>query len=170
MYDWGADASLYFMVMELWKARRWKTCCSAAAAAGARSAAYRRTGGAALKAAHRGGVVHRDVKPHNILIGCDGQVKVADFGIARALGAAQITEANTVFGTVQYVSPEQAQNGPVDARSDLYSLGVVLYELLTGQVPFAGNSAMAGAWQHVHQAPAPPAGWCRPSRPPRRRW
>src|SRR4051795_2258907 len=87
----------------------------------------------ALGFAHRHGIVHRDIKPHNIVVGPDGRLKVTDFGIARS-GASQMTEAGSIVGTAQYLSPEQARGAPVDPRSDLYSLGIVLYEMLTGKV------------------------------------
>src|SRR6201988_1134827 len=89
----------------------------------------------ALRFAHKHGIVHRDIKPHNVLVDRDGRLKVTDFGIARA-GASQMTEAGSIVGTAQYLSPEQARGGQVDQRSDLYSVGIVLYELLTGTVPF----------------------------------
>src|SRR5215218_10941097 len=89
----------------------------------------------ALRFAHRRGIVHRDIKPHNVMLDAEGRVKVTDFGIARA-GASDMTETGSIMGTAQYLSPEQAQGHPVDARADLYSIGVVLYELLTGRVPF----------------------------------
>src|SRR6476469_7805425 len=90
---------------------------------------------AALRFAHRNGIVHRDIKPHNALVDSEGRVKVTDFGIARA-GTSQMTEAGSIVGTAQYLSPEQARGSNVDQRSDLYSLGVVLYELITGTLPF----------------------------------
>src|SRR5215212_10630609 len=95
----------------------------------------------AARFAHQRGVVHRDIKPHNVLIDDEGHVEVTDFGIARA-GASDMTETGSVMGTAHYLSPEQAQGRPVDARSDLYSIGVVLYELLTGRVPFEGEAAV----------------------------
>src|SRR5205823_14531511 len=88
----------------------------------------------AISFAHRNGVVHRDIKPHNIVVGRDGRLKVTDFGIARS-GASQMTEAGPLIGTAQYLSPEQARGADTDATSDIYSMGIVLYELLTGRVP-----------------------------------
>lgn len=111
---------------------------------------------AALEAAHTRGLIHRDIKPHNILLHPLGTAKVTDFGIARAAGASQLTSTQTVMGTAHYLSPEQALHQPVDGRSDLYSLGIVLYEALTGRLPFVGESLVAVAMQHVHEAPAPP--------------
>jgi serine/threonine-protein kinase len=111
----------------------------------------------ALEAAHAHGVVHLDVKPHNVLLAPDGRVKVTDFGIARALqaGAADAT-LTTPLGSAPYVSPEQAQGRRVDARSDLYSLGALLYELLTGRPPFEGDSPLAVVLRHLNETPRPP--------------
>src|SRR4051794_35446938 len=109
----------------------------------------------AARFAHQRGVVHRDIKPHNVLIDEEGRVKVADFGIARA-GASDMTETGSIMGTAQYLSPEQAQGKPVDARSDLYSIGIVLYELLTGRVPFDAESAVTVALKQVSEPPIPP--------------
>ena len=113
----------------------------------------------ALASAHRSGIVHRDVKPANVMLTDAGQVKVMDFGIARALAdsAATMTQTQAVVGTAQYLSPEQAQGQPVDARSDLYSTGCLLYELLTGRPPFRGDSPVAVAFQHVTEPPRPPS-------------
>jgi serine/threonine-protein kinase len=110
----------------------------------------------ALRFAHRRGLVHRDIKPHNVLDDGEGRVKVTDFGIAR-VGASQMTEAGSIVGTAQYLSPEQARGAPVDARSDLYSLGIVLYELLTGKVPFTGDSPVEIAMKHLNELPKPPS-------------
>jgi beta-lactam-binding protein with PASTA domain len=114
--------------------------------------------------AHRRGVIHRDLKPHNVMITGGGQAKVTDFGIARA-GASEMTETGSIMGTAQYLSPEQAQGQGVSAASDLYSVGVILYELLTGQVPFGGDSAVSIALKHVSE-PVPPPSRLRPDMHP----
>ncbi|MGW9157703.1 Stk1 family PASTA domain-containing Ser/Thr kinase [Microbacterium sp. NPDC055665] len=112
----------------------------------------------ALDYSHRAGVVHRDIKPGNVMVTDKGQVKVMDFGIARAVSDSSSTVAETtqIIGTAAYFSPEQAKGEPVDARADLYSTGVVLYELLTGRQPFRGESPVAVAYQHVSETPIPP--------------
>jgi len=113
----------------------------------------------ALEYSHRAGVVHRDIKPGNVMVATNGQVKVMDFGIARAISdsSATIAQTSAILGTAQYFSPEQARGEAVDARTDLYSTGVVLYELLTGRPPFKGETAVATAYQHVSEAPVPPS-------------
>jgi eukaryotic-like serine/threonine-protein kinase len=113
----------------------------------------------ALDYSHRGGIVHRDIKPANVMLTAGGEVKVMDFGIARALAdsAATMTATAQVIGTAQYLSPEQARGERVDARSDIYSTGCVLYELLTGRPPFQGDSPVAIAYQHVREEPIPPS-------------
>jgi serine/threonine protein kinase len=118
----------------------------------------------ALRFAHRKGVVHRDIKPHNVMADADGRLKVTDFGIARA-GVSQMTEAGSIIGTAQYLSPEQARGAVVDQRSDLYSIGVVLYEMLTGEVPFTGESPVEIAMKHLSDTPRPPS-VLRPDIPP----
>src|SRR3954471_3773899 len=114
--------------------------------------------------AHKRAIVHRDIKPQNVLIDREGVAKVADFGIARA-GNSQMTQTGAIVGTVQYISPEQAQGLPVDHRTDLYSAGVVLYELLTGQVPFEGEAPVSIALKQVSERPVPPS-QMRPGVPP----
>jgi serine/threonine protein kinase len=113
----------------------------------------------ALEYSHRAGVVHRDVKPGNIMVTPAGKVKVMDFGIARAVSdsSASIAETSTIVGTAQYFSPEQARGEAVDARTDLYSTGIVLFEMLTGRAPFTGDNPVAVAYQHVNQQALPPS-------------
>ncbi|MGB9226356.1 Stk1 family PASTA domain-containing Ser/Thr kinase [Mycobacterium sp.] len=113
----------------------------------------------ALNFSHQNGIIHRDVKPANIMISTTNAVKVMDFGIARAIadGGVSVTQTAAVIGTAQYLSPEQARGDPVDARSDVYSLGCVLYEMLTGEPPFTGDSPVSVAYQHVREDPIPPS-------------
>src|SRR6201996_7312806 len=118
----------------------------------------------AARFAHRRGVIHRDLKPHNVIVDDSGHAKVTDFGIARA-GASDMTETGSIMGTAQYLSPEQAQGRAVNAASDLYSVGVVLYEMLTGRVPFDADSAVSIALKHVSEAPPPPSS-INPNIPP----
>ncbi|MGH3314662.1 MAG: protein kinase domain-containing protein, partial [Nocardioidaceae bacterium] len=121
----------------------------------------------ALEESHRAGIVHRDVKPANVMLTPTGGVKVMDFGVARAVAdmSASLTQTSTVIGTAHYLSPEQARGEDVDARSDVYSTGCLLYELLTGRPPFQGDSAIAVAYQHVREPPRPPSEF-EPSVPP----
>ncbi len=159
VYDWGRSENTYFMAMEYVPGR---TLAEALHDVGAISAMKAAEIGievaAALSFAHRNNVVHRDIKPGNILIGSSGQLKVADFGIARALGSASdssLTQAGAVMGTAAYFSPEQAQGAQPDPRSDLYSLGVVLYEMVAGRPPFVGDTPLAIAYKQVHEDPTP---------------
>src|SRR3954462_11522834 len=115
--------------------------------------------------AHRRGVIHRDFKPHNVIVGADDRLKVTDFGIARA-GASEMTETGSIMGTAQYLSPEQAQGQRVGAPSDLYSIGVIMFEMLTARVPFTGESAVSIALKHVSEEP-PPLRSLRPDIHPR---
>ena len=159
VYDWGKVNATYFIAMEYVEG---KTLATLLKERGPLSPTHTcdviSEVAAALSFAHENGVIHRDVKPGNILIGLGGQVKVADFGIARALGAnveEALTEIGSVMGTATYLSPEQAQGAQPDPRSDIYSLGVMMYELVAGRAPFVGDSAVAIAYQHVHNFPQP---------------
>ena len=159
VYDWGRSNNTYFMAMEYVPGR---TLAEALADVGQINATKAAEVGievaAALSFAHRNNVVHRDIKPGNILIGSNGQLKVADFGIARALGSAadsNLTQVGAVMGTAAYLSPEQAQGGQPDPRSDLYSLGIVLYEMVAGHPPFSGDNPVSIAYKQVHDSPQP---------------
>lgn len=109
----------------------------------------------ALQHAHQNGIIHRDIKPQNILVHADGHIKVADFGIARMANSSTLSKGDQVMGSVHYLSPEQAQGLPVGVTSDIYSVGVTLYEMLTGRVPFDGDTPVSIAMQHIHAQPAP---------------
>ncbi|HJL90255.1 MAG TPA: Stk1 family PASTA domain-containing Ser/Thr kinase [Acidimicrobiales bacterium] len=156
VYDWGEEQGTYFIVMEYVEGRSLAEMIRTEGAFHPDRAADIATDiTAALGFAHRNGLVHRDVKPGNVLVTPSGQVKVADFGIATAIAGAQhdLTRDGTVMGTATYFSPEQAQGRQVDPRSDLYSLGVVLYEMLLGRPPFTGETPVAVAYQHVQNSP-----------------
>src|SRR5881397_915966 len=157
IYDRGSINGSYFIVMEYVEGRTLKellvqrgTCPVPVAISYARQIL------AALRFAHRNGIIHRDIKPHNVIVDHEGRIKVADFGIARA-GASQMTEAGSIIGTAQYLSPEQARGAPVDQTSDIYSVGIVLYELLTGTVPFTGDMPLEIAMKHLTEVPVPPS-------------
>ena len=159
VYDWGRQANTYFMAMEFVNGRTLADILHANGKLRAEQAAEIATEVAgALGFAHKNGVVHRDIKPANILIANDGRVKVADFGIARALNGPveeNLTQVGAVMGTATYFSPEQAQGAQPDPRSDLYSLGIVLYELVAGRPPFSGDNPVSIAYKQVHEAPTP---------------
>ncbi|GIU96166.1 MAG: serine/threonine protein kinase [Gaiellaceae bacterium] len=157
IFDRGETNGSYFIVMEYVEGKTLKELirtrgrCPVAVAI-----AYTRQILSALRYAHRNGVIHRDIKPHNVIVDPEGQLKVTDFGIARA-GASQMTEEGAIIGTAQYLSPEQARGAPVDQTSDLYSCGVVLYELLTAEVPFTGETPVEIAMKHLSEVPRPPS-------------
>ena len=150
VYDWGAVDGIYYMIMEFVRGRAARELLNAnVRLEPAQAAEIVRQTLLALEAAHAQGIVHRDIKPENILVTTGGTVKVADFGLARAYADGKATQAGGVQGTVQYLSPEQIRGEPADPRSDLYSLGIVSYELLTGRLPFTGETAMSIAYKHL---------------------
>jgi serine/threonine-protein kinase len=172
IYDRGEAEGTYYIAMEVIEGRSLKELIITRGALPIGTAVtYAKQLLEALRFAHRHGIIHRDIKPHNVLVSADQhakanetRVKVTDFGIARA-GPSQMTEAGSIMGTAQYLSPEQARSAPVTAASDLYSTGVVLYEMLTGKVPFTGDSAIEIAMKHVNELPAAPS-TLRPEIPP----
>ena len=157
VYDWGQQGGTYFIVMEYVNGRTLADVLRAdGKLAPVQAATLSSEVAAALGFAHRNGVVHRDVKPGNILVTSSGDVKVADFGIARVANAgtdAGLTQAGSVMGTATYFSPEQAQGATPDPRSDLYSLGIVMYEMVGGRPPFMGDNPVSIAYKQVHEAP-----------------
>jgi beta-lactam-binding protein with PASTA domain/tRNA A-37 threonylcarbamoyl transferase component Bud32 len=166
VYDWGQGENTYFIVMEYVDGPTLSSMLRDGPLAPERAAVIAAAVAAALDFAHRRGVIHRDVKPGNVLIDQRNQVKVADFGIARAVGTSEnLTQTGSVMGTATYFSPEQAQGYAVDPRSDVYSLGVVLYEMVTGQAPFSGDSPVAIAYKHVKE-PVPLPRQINPAVPP----
>jgi serine/threonine-protein kinase len=165
IYDRGNAEGTYYIAMEVIEGRSLKELVLERGPSPIPVAInYARQILAALRFAHRNGVVHRDIKPHNVLVDEEGRVKVTDFGIARA-GASEMTEVGSIIGTAQYLSPEQARGAPVDDRSDLYSVGVLLYELLTGEAPYNGDTPVEIAMKHLSAIPAPPSAK-RPEIPP----
>ena len=157
IYDWGLDGETYYIVMEFLRGTDLKTAIKERGAINQRKAAEIGSQVAqALSVAHAGGIIHRDIKPQNIMIQPDGNIKVMDFGIARA-GDAGLSQTATVLGTAHYVSPEQAQGKELTGASDIYSLGVVLYEATTGILPFDGQDAVSVAVKQVNELPAPPS-------------
>jgi eukaryotic-like serine/threonine-protein kinase len=157
IYDRGEAEGTYYIAMEYLDGRSLKELIVGRGPAPIKTAIdYARQILAAVGFAHRHGIVHRDIKPHNVLVGPEGRLKVTDFGIARS-GASQMTEVGSIIGTAQYLSPEQARGAPVDQTSDLYSVGVVLSEMLTGQVPFTGETPLEIAMKHLSEVPRPPS-------------
>ena len=156
VYDRGEFGETYYIAMEYCEGESLKQLITREAPLDpARAIAITKQILVATRFAHRRNVIHRDLKPHNVILDEEENVKVTDFGIARA-GGSDITEVGAIMGTAQYLSPEQAQGRPVTEESDLYSIGVVLFELLTGRTPFSGDSAVAVALQHVNQPPPSP--------------
>ena len=159
VFDWGKHSGTYFIAMEYVHGRTLADIMRTNGHVTAKQAAEIASEvAAALNFAHEAGLVHRDIKPANILIGSNGQVKVADFGIARAMNApteSNLTQAGAVMGTATYFSPEQAQGAQPDPRSDLYSLGIVMYEMVAGRPPFTGENPVGIAYKQVHDNPQP---------------
>jgi serine/threonine-protein kinase len=157
IYDRGQSNGTYYIAMEYLEGKTLKELLVTRGPTPIRVAVdYTRQILAALGFAHRHGIVHRDIKPHNVIVGPDGRVKVTDFGIARS-GTSQMTETGSIIGTAQYLSPEQARGAPVSPSSDLYSVGIVLYEMLTGAVPFTGDTPLEIAMKHLSTVPDPPS-------------
>ncbi len=157
VYDWGKDADTYYIVMEYLRGTDLKTGirnhgaldCKKVAQIGSQIAQ-------ALSVAHRHDIIHRDIKPQNIMVQLDGNIKVMDFGIARAKNS-HLTQDNSVLGTAHYVSPEQTQGKELGPTTDIYSLGIVMYESVTGEVPFKGDDAITVALKQVNEQPLPPS-------------
>jgi eukaryotic-like serine/threonine-protein kinase len=158
VYDWGASDGVYFMVMEYVRGHNVReVLAEAGRMEPAQAAVVLLQVLSALEHAHRQGIVHRDVKPENILLTTEGVAKVADFGLARAYSDMKSTQSGMVTGTVQYLAPEQIRGQPAEPRTDVYAVGVVGYELLTGHAPFSGETSMSIAYQHLSdriQAPS----------------
>jgi beta-lactam-binding protein with PASTA domain len=160
VHDWGETQGTYFMVMEFVRGVNLRGILMRHGALQPGNAVQIVSDVlAALEHAHAQGIVHRDIKPENIMVrASDGAIKVADFGLARAFADSRVSAApGTVTGTVQYLAPEQIEGMPADPRTDLYATGIVLYELLTGEVPFTGETSMAIAWRHLRERVGPPS-------------
>ena len=159
VHDWGETAGTYFMVMEFIRGPNLRTFLMRDGVLQPAQAAEVVSGVlAALEHAHEQGIVHRDIKPENVMVTRSGAVKVADFGLARAFADARVSQApGTVTGTVQYLAPEQIEGERADPRTDLYATGIVLFELLTGQIPFTGETSVAIAYKHLRERVPPPS-------------
>ena len=157
VYDVGQDGNLYYIVMELVKGKTLKEIIVEEGRIGWKwSVQIASQIASALETAHKNHIIHRDIKPHNIIITEDGVAKVTDFGIAKAVSNSTITAFGTTIGSVHYFSPEHARGGHTDEKSDLYSLGVVLYEMVTGRVPFDADTPVSVALKHMQEEPVPP--------------
>ena len=157
VYDVGKEGNLYYIVMELIKGKTLKEIIVEDGRMGWKwSVKIAKQIAQALETAHRNNIIHRDIKPHHIIITEDGTAKVTDFGIAKAVSNSTITAFGTTIGSVHYFSPEHARGGYTDAKSDLYSLGVVLYEMVTGRVPFDADTPVSVALKHMQEKPVPP--------------
>ena len=157
IYDRGQAEGTYYIAMEYVDGPTLKEEITARAPLPEADAiTYAQQALQALEFAHRRGVIHRDVKPHNMMITPEGMLKMTDFGIARAANTVEMTEVGSIVGTAQYLSPEQARGQPVGPQSDIYSMGIVLYEMVTGELPFNGGSAVEIAMKQVNDPPPPP--------------
>jgi beta-lactam-binding protein with PASTA domain/predicted Ser/Thr protein kinase len=159
VFDTGSQQDVHYIVMEYVRGRTLRDAIrSEGPILPERAAEIADAVARALGSAHEAGLVHRDIKPGNIMLTSDGEVKVMDFGIARTATGDTLTQTAAVLGTASYLSPEQAQGQSVDGRSDIYSLGCVLYEMVTGRPPFTGDSPVSIAYKHVKEDPVPPSG------------
>ena len=157
VYDVGSEGDIHYIVMELIKGKTLKEIINEDGALSWKwSVNVAIQIASALETAHKNNIIHRDIKPHNIIITEDGIAKVTDFGIAKAVSNSTITAFGTTIGSVHYFSPEHARGGYTDAKSDLYSLGVVLYEMVTGQVPFNADTPVSVALKHMQEIPKEP--------------
>ncbi|MFA7502858.1 MAG: protein kinase, partial [Anaerovoracaceae bacterium] len=160
VYDVGKEGNIYYIVMEYIDGKPLSELIRESGPLEPRRAAtIAKQAASALAEAHKHQLIHRDIKPHNILLTSDGVAKISDFGIAKALSTGTLAGSGkeTVMGSVHYFSPEQARGGYVDEKSDIYSLGIVLYEMLTGKVPFDGDTAVAVAVKHMNEEIVPPS-------------
>ncbi|HVJ50555.1 Stk1 family PASTA domain-containing Ser/Thr kinase [Desulfitobacterium sp.] len=158
IYDVGKDGDTEYIVMEYVEGQNLKELIrNYAPLSSEQSINLARQIAEAIRHAHEHHIIHRDIKPHNILVTADGRAKVTDFGIARAVSAATMTHTGDMVGSVHYLSPEQAKGVPTNEQSDLYSLGIILYELLTGKVPYDGETPIAIALKHLQEVPVPPS-------------
>jgi serine/threonine-protein kinase len=157
VYDWGKDGDTYYIVMEYLRGTDLKSGIRSHGALDCRKVAQIGLEiSQALSVAHKHDIIHRDIKPQNIMVQPDGNIKVMDFGIARAKNS-HLTQDNSVLGTAHYVSPEQTQGKELGPTSDIYSLGIVMYEASTGRVPFEGDDAITVALKQVNEQPIPPS-------------
>jgi serine/threonine protein kinase len=157
VYDVGLDSDIHYIVMEYVEGSDLKSLIRRNGPLPVDQAvSIAEAVALGLSAAHRQQLIHRDIKPQNIIVGPQGQVKITDFGIAKSQLSTAMTETGITFGTADYISPEQARGQPATTRSDIYALGITLYEMLTGRLPFTGDSAVAVAMQHVAEEPPPP--------------
>lgn len=158
VFDVGREGNINYIVMELVEGRSLSSIIAEEAPMDYRKVIdISKQVASALRTAHKNKIIHRDVKPHNIMITNDGVVKLADFGIARAINDATLSTGNKIIGSVHYFSPEQARGNYVDERSDIYSLGIVMYEMLTGKVPFDGDNPVTVALKHINEEITPPS-------------